>query len=278
MMPASTDRSAMRGWSLLLSPWLWIALFVLVVLTSLNLSFRLPLGANYWDTAIYLDAAQRIRVGQVPSVDFAAPVGALGYYLAAGGFHLFPRAPSMLVIQWCILVVTLPLLGLLAGHVSRTSRVNALALTLPFLLFSLFPMNLHDFYPLPGFDGYGYYNRHVSLLLYLLVATLLFVSDRRLLTGLIAVLMLVLFMTKVTGAVAGCLIIGYALVVRRAALLDICLAAVVVIAVLGLIEALTGMISAYIGTILVLTVFPIAILHPFGDVFVIGIECLTIFS
>jgi hypothetical protein len=249
---APTHLPGVQRASLLLSPWLWIGLFVLVVLVALGLAFRLPLGANYWDTAIYLDAAQRIRVGQVPSVDFAAPVGALGYYLAAGGFWLFPRAPAMLVVQWCILLVTLPLLALLAGHVARASRLNALALTLPFLLFSLFPMNLHDFYPLPGFDGYGYYNRHVSLLLYLLVATLLFVESRVLVTGLMAALMLALFMTKVTGAVAGSLIIGYALLARRVALRDVCLAAAIVLAVLGLIEAASGMISGYLGTILFL--------------------------
>lgn len=236
----------------LLSPWPWIGLFVLVVVACLVMPFRLPLGANYWDTAIYLDAAQRIRVGQVPSVDFAAPVGALGYYLAAGGIHLFPNAATMLVVQWCMLVVTLPVLALLAAETGKQSRTDALALTLPFLLFALFPINLHDFYPLPGFDGYGYYNRHASLLLYLTVANLLFVTDRKFFIGLLTVLMLALFLTKVTGAVAACLVIGYALAVRRIALRDVCIAAAIVVTVLVAIELVTGMISAYVRTILVL--------------------------
>jgi hypothetical protein len=244
------------------SPLAWIVAFGLGVLLCLLLPLRLPLGANYWDTAIYLDAAQRISVGQMPSVDFPAPVGPLGYYLAALGLKLFPQAPAMLVVQWCMLALTLPLIAVIAGHVrSRASdrhggswsgNATALALTLPFLLFSLFPMNLHDFYPLPGFDGYGFYNRHASLLLYLLVASIAFVSSSRLQILLLTALMLALFLTKITGAVAGSLMIGYAVLAGRLSPRDVVIAALGALGVLGLIELATGMISAYLGTILVL--------------------------
>ena len=42
------------------SPVLWLAAFLAFVLAGLSLRLRLPLGPNYWDTAIYLDAVQRI--------------------------------------------------------------------------------------------------------------------------------------------------------------------------------------------------------------------------
>jgi hypothetical protein len=68
---------------LLTQPAFWFAAFLAAVAAGLLLPWRLPLGPNAWDTAVYLDAIHRIDVGQVPSIDFFAPVGPLGYYLAA---------------------------------------------------------------------------------------------------------------------------------------------------------------------------------------------------
>ncbi len=70
--------------SLLCAPMLWLG-FVLVLLIAL-LSFRLnaPIGPMYWDSYIYFDAAQRIKMEQIPGVDFSTPVGPLGYYLLHG--------------------------------------------------------------------------------------------------------------------------------------------------------------------------------------------------
>lgn len=57
--------------------WLAFTLILLVVLLSFRLN--VPIGPMYWDSYIYFDAAQRIRTGQVPNVDFSTPVGPLGY-------------------------------------------------------------------------------------------------------------------------------------------------------------------------------------------------------
>jgi hypothetical protein len=235
---------------LLMHPAFWIAAFVLAVLAGLLLPLRVPLGPNAWDTAVYLDVIQRISVGQVPSIDFFAPVGPLGYYLAALLESLAPQAQAMLLVNWALLPVMLPILALLIAHVDRYSRRQALALLLPFLLFALLPINLHSLYPLPGFDGYGHYNRHIALLLYLLVATLLFVRNRKLLTGLVAALMLALFLTKVTGAVAGAMLVGYAVLVGRLRFGEALLAAVAVLAALALLDLATGLVRAYLDNIL----------------------------
>lgn len=259
-MSASTDRPAAAGaakafavaraWS---SPATWLAIFSVFVLAGLLLPLRLPLGSYYWDTAVYLDAAQRIREGQVPNIDFFAPVGPLGYYLVAGLDRLFPNAHPLLTANWGLLPITLPLLAVLVFHVGRSSRPLALALLLPFLLFASLPINLHEVYPLPGFDGYGHYNRHVALLLYVLVAVLMFARDRQLATWLVAALMLTLFLVKVTGAAAGAILVGYAVLTGRMRLRDACLAAAATIIALSAIDlASGGLTRAYVDDILTL--------------------------
>lgn len=233
-------------------PALWIAAFALAAVLALSLPLRLPLGPNAWDTAVYLDAIQRIRMGQVPSLDFFAPVGPLGYYGAALLDAVFPRAQQMLLVNWALLPVLLPAAALICGTVARRSPALALALLLPFLLFAALPINLHSLYPMPGFDGYGHYNRHVALLLYLLISTLLCVPGRRLTTGLVAGLMLTLFLVKVTGAVTGALLVGYAILAGRLRFRDAVVAALLVLVALGALDLATGLVRAYLADILAL--------------------------
>ena len=249
---AASQRFSARLTHLAGTPAFWIAAFVLAAAAALSLPLRLPLGPNAWDTAVYLDAVQRIRMGQVPSLDFFAPVGPLGYYGAALLDALFPRAQPMLLANWALLPVLLPMLTLLCAPIAARSRLMALGLLLPFLLFASLPINLHGLYPMPGFDGYGHYNRHVALLLYLLIATLLFVQDRRLTTRMVAVLMLTLFLVKITGAVTGALMVGYAVLAGRLRLRDAVAAAVLVLGTLGALDLATGLVRAYVADILAL--------------------------
>lgn len=252
---AGGDEAATRAGMparLAMNPALWLFGFLALVLAGLLLPLRLPLGANYWDTAVYFDAALRIAKGQVPGLDFFAPIGPLGYYLVAGLDALFPRAHPMLLANWGVLPLALPLLGLIVFQLARVSQARALALLLPFLLFASLPINLHELYPLPGFDGYGHYNRHVSLLLYVLVAALFFARGYVFMTGLVAVLMLVLFLVKITGAVAGAILVGYAVLTGRMRLRDASFAAVAVILALAGLDLATGVVRAYVEDILIL--------------------------
>ena len=234
------------------SPGLWIAAFAVAAVAALSLKLRLPLGPNAWDTAVYLDAVQRIRMGQLPSLDFFAPVGPLGYYGAALLDALFPQAQPMLLVNWALLPVLLPIAAILGTAIATRSRPLALALILPLLLFAALPINLHGLYPMPGFDGYGHYNRHVALLLYTLITTLLFVPRGRLATGLVAALMLTLFLVKITGAVTGALLVGYAILAGRLRLRDAVLAAGIVLVALGALDLATGIVRAYLADILAL--------------------------
>jgi hypothetical protein len=232
------------------SPTFWIVSFLAAVVLGLALPIRLPLGPNYWDTDIYLDAAQRIRLGQIPNIDFFTSIGPLGFYLTAGIKALFPQAQPALLANWAIVPVLLPIAALIAWDIDARSRRLALAILIPLLFLTSLPINLHSLYPSPGFDGFGYYNRHVALLLYLLLAALLFVENRVLLTSLVAVLMIALFLVKVTGPASGAVLVGYAVLAGRIRFRDAAVAAGSVIACLGLIELTTGLVFAYLEDIL----------------------------
>lgn len=232
------------------SPVFWIVAFLVMVILGLALPIRLPLGPNYWDTDIYLDAAQRIRQGQIPNIDFFTSIGPLGFYLTAGIKALFPQAQPALLANWAIVPISLPIAALIAWDIDARSRKLALAIVIPFLFLTSLPINLHSLYPSPGFDGFGYYNRHVALLLYLLLAALLFVESRILLTTLVAVLMVALFLVKVTGPVSGAALVGYAVLAGRMRFRDASIAAGAVIACLGAIELATGVVYAYVEDII----------------------------
>ena len=85
--PAGQAASRKRGGAAtsLLRPPAILALAVAIAAILLSLPLRVPIGAMYWDLVVYFDAANRIFTGQVPTVDFFAPVGPLGYYLFAAG-------------------------------------------------------------------------------------------------------------------------------------------------------------------------------------------------
>ncbi|MCL7998890.1 hypothetical protein M8994_11595 [Brucella sp. 21LCYQ03] len=225
-------------------------LFVLLALLGLlSIKLTVPIGPMYWDTYLYLDAAHRISTGQIPSVDFSTPVGPLGYYLFAWGMRLFPYAQSLLLVQWSLLAVAAPLMMVVLLEVNRKSRTLAFALLIPFLVFALFPANVQTYTSYPGLDGFGIYNRQVSLLLYVLTCGLMFIADGRKLATFCAAVMLALFLTKITGFLVGGLFGLTALLAGRISLKSILIAAVLAIITLVAIELNSHMVSAYIANI-----------------------------
>ncbi|CAJ2335887.1 hypothetical protein ZBPBA_02885 [Brucella abortus] len=101
-----------------------------------------PIGPMYWDTYIYLDATQRIKMGQIPGADFSMPVGPLGYYLFTAGLALFPKAQLLLLAQWSMLAAAAPLMAVVLGAIGPQRRALAFALLVPFLIFGIFPANV----------------------------------------------------------------------------------------------------------------------------------------
>jgi hypothetical protein len=234
------------------APLFLISSFLAICAVALMLPISLPIGPMYWDLVLYFDAANRILDGQVPVLDFFMPVGPLGYYLFTHATQLFPDAQPLLLVSWSLLAVTAPLMAVVTVHVDRRSRAAALALLLPFLLFALLPFNGSDYYPYPGSDGFGIYNRQICQLLYCLTAALLFVRNERLLAWLIAAGMLALFFVKVTGLVAGALLCLMAFAAGRIGLRASLLALGLFLAVCGLLELWNGLTSAYVADIMAL--------------------------
>ncbi|MFN4207965.1 MAG: hypothetical protein ACK4HG_16340 [Agrobacterium albertimagni] len=247
---ASRTRDRKTLSDLLSSPITWLWLTVAALFALLMLPLAVPIGPMYWDTYIYLDAAQRIRMGQIPSLDFSTPVGALGYYLFAWGLDLFPRAQPLLLVQWSQLAVTAPLMTLVLIDAEKKSRAVAFLLLIPFLVFAAFPANAQFFHSYPGLDGFGIYNRQTSLLLYVLTSGLVFMRGGPRFALFCALAMLALFLTKITGFLVGGLIGLGALLAGRISLGNLILAAIAFLLPLVVIELGTGMISAYIRDIL----------------------------
>lgn len=252
MTIASETHRRGRAFGLSFGPHILLALAVVAAALLLLVPLTVPIGPMYWDLFIYFDAANRIFDGQMPAVDFFAPVGPLGYYLFAWGVVLFPEAQPLLLSHWSLLVVTAPLMTLVLADVGQRSRGIAFALLIPFLVFALLPFNNREFYPYPGSDGFGIYNRQVTQVLYLLVAALLFVKGRAFLVTLVTACMLALFTIKITGFISGGLICLYALAAGRLAFRQAAAAAIAFLAVLGILELTTGMMSAYVRDILAL--------------------------
>ncbi len=243
----------MRRWLAIAgSPLVVLGCAVLACAALLTLPVRLPLGAMYWDLVVYLDAANRIESGQTPALDFFAPVGPLGYWLFAGLGRLFPQSQPLLLVQWSIFLVTAPALALVLREVDRRSRLTAFALLLPYLIFQILPINVEQYSFFPGVDGFGIYNRQVSIVLYVLASALVFMRDRRLLALILLWTLLALLLIKITGFLAGGLLAAFALAAGR---LDwrgsLMAAAGAALALLGL-ELATGLVSAYLDSIVTL--------------------------
>lgn len=235
--------------SVLSNPFLWLAAALIGAGVLLSLPLVLPIGPMYWDVYLYYDAANRIFDGQAPVIDFFTPVGPLGYYLFAGGAWLFPDAHPTLLAHWSLLVLTAPLMGIVLWDVGERSRPLALALLLPFLLYALLPFNTRAFSTFPGSDGFGIYNRQVCQMLYVLVAALMFMRSRRLLSALVAITMTALFFLKITGFVAAGIICAFAFVAGRVPLRFALAALAAFAAALGLLELVGGLVNLYVADI-----------------------------
>ena len=232
------------------NPLFLLAAAFLIVCLLLASPLVVPIGPMYWDVLIYYDAANRIFDGQVPINDFFTPVGPLGYYLFAGWVALFPNAQPALLAHWSLLAITAPLMAVVLWDVGQRSRGIGFALLVPFLIFALLPFNTREFYPFPGSDAFGIYNRQVCQMLYILVAALMFVRNRYLLVALIAVIMTALFFLKITGFVAGGIIAAYAFLAGRVKFRYALETLAIFASALVVIELAFGMVSQYVADIL----------------------------
>jgi hypothetical protein len=243
-------------------PPLLLALAVAAACAILATGPDLPLGPMYWDLYQYVDAAHRIAIGQVPVRDFFLPVGPLGYYLFAGALTLFPHGSVVLLAQWSMLAVTAPLMALVGWDVAKRSPAVAYALVVPYLFFALLPLNTREYYPFPGVDGFGTYNRHGCELLYVLMAAIMFVRNRRLLTVVVAAVLPALFFLKMPGFLAGVLLSTYAVLSGRLAIRQALAVTATLAALLAVVQISSGVVGDYLVDVMALVGINSALLAP----------------
>lgn len=245
----SSEKTGRKTGGITIRPTMVLGLVVVALMGLLCLPIRVPVGAMYWDLMIYYDGANRIFDGQVPSVDFFMPVGALGYYLFALTDWVFPNANPTLLVHWTLLIITAPMMAVILRDITRRSVGLAWAVLVPFLIFAVLPFNTTEYYPFPGSDGFGIYNRQVCQLLYVLVATLMFVEGLRARVGLVAAAMLALFFTKITGFVAGGILCAFALVCGRVTIRQAAAVAAICVVMVAVLQIATGIPLAYVSDI-----------------------------
>lgn len=236
--------------------WLYpvLGLFALALIVMQTLPLVVPIGPMYWDVLIYYDAIGRIGQGQWPSIDFFAPVGPLEYFLASFSNWVFPQAQPVLMTQWIWLPVTVPVMALILWDTTRGGGSGKLAFWLlaPWMLFTALPYNVVDFYPYPGTDPFGIYNRHGAHLIYLVAVTVLFVRGPVVQTVLLSVLVLALAFCKITAFLAAGPILLFGLVLGRIRLTTAITTALICVCVTGIAELTTGLVVPYVQDIIVL--------------------------
>lgn len=234
--------------------WLYLLLLAFVVLLAVlqSLPLVLPIGPMYWDVLVYYDAIGRIGQGQWPSIDFFAPVGPLEYFLAALSAHLFPEAQPALLTQWIWLPVTVPVMALILWDTARGGSKVAVWLLAPWMLFTALPYNGVDYYPYPGTDAFGIYNRHGAHMIYLTAVAVLFVRSPAIQTIVLSILVLAMAFCKITALLAAGPILLFGLVLGRIRLGTAVMTALICVGATGIAELLTGMVIPYVQDILVL--------------------------
>ena len=233
-------------------PVVLIVLTAAILLIALILVRHVPIGAMYWDLYVYFDGVQRLRTGQIPSVDFFTPAGPLFYWMFDWALRLLPDAQPLLLVSWSILPITGTIMAIVCTAASRRSPAEGILYVLPFLLFTALPFNTLEYYPFPGSDGFGIYNRHGAQLLYVLVVTVLALRNSLLMAILIAILMTALFLTKITAFAAGGLVCLFAFATLRIPLRHAALSAALFLLALVALELFFRLPSAYVTDILTL--------------------------
>lgn len=239
------------------SPLLLNMLIILIIIAAsiagmafvLTQQFAVPIGPMYWDTNIYFDAIHRINLGQLPSVDFNTPVGPLNYWLATLLHNYFPNGHPVLIIHWSQLLISAPMMLIVCWMVSRRSLRLALGLLLPFIVFAAFPFGTVDFFPFPGVDGFGHYNRHGAILLYVTTAIVFFIRNPFVQGLLLALCGIALILGKITAFAAALIIVGFGFLSGLVGFFALVASLVLFAAALVGLEFQTGIISSYLQSI-----------------------------
>ena len=204
----------------------------------------LPVGLYTTDYVFLAEGAGRIALGQMPHVDFSAPVGPLVFALFALARRLPVLGPDLFAVNllmWAIVAVPAAIVA---------ARLRAALPALAFLgiaaLVTLAPFNLEEMTGICEVNHNGIYNRHGAALLFVtFVAGLTRPRAPALDGALFAFLVAAMLLTKVTYGVAGVAFIAVACLFSAARLRAAAVAALLLAVAAVALEATTGLVSAY---------------------------------
>lgn len=207
---------------------------------------NIPYGRAIWDFLFILDGAYRISLGQIPHVDFASAVGSLSLYLTAAAIRFFPNGNAfvgMHALAW--LLVMAPFAVLAPRFRSGPAFYVALMLL---AVIMLVPITVDDTI-LSEISYFATYNRFATGFLFVAGLWLVLPKARHDWL-LLAYLLAVLFFLKFTAAIVLLGIVVAAVVLGRWALGRALAAIAAFIAVLIVVEVLSGgLVAGYLRDI-----------------------------
>ncbi len=224
-------------------------LALLIGAALLALPLRLPIGANFWDLYFHLDAAYRIGQGQVPHADFFSPAGSLPFYLLAGMERLAPAAAPLLQAQYGVGLLALLILLVVTFRLREDVSFYGWLLTAPFALFVLLPFNASSFFPAPGADGIGLYNRQTGFMLFVFVAALFTMRGGIIRAAVLGLGLAALFFLKINGFAVATAMLVFTVVSQRLRVVEAAIAVGVFVLALSAAQIGLGLTSVYMQSI-----------------------------
>ncbi len=201
----------------------------------------IPFGRAFWDFLFILDGAYRIGLGQVPHLDFMMPIGSLTLYAVYIAERLFPAGQPFVGLHALMWLLMLPPLAVLAPRFETGARFYAAMALLALMVLVPFTVDKTN---LSEISYFASYNRFVVGILFLLGLWYVLPKSRWD-APLLAYLIGLLLFLKVTAAGVAIGILIAACILRRAKGRQAALALAVLAVVCTLIEAATGILSAY---------------------------------
>ena len=204
----------------------------------------LPAGLYTTDYIFLAEGARRIALGQIPHVDYSAPVGPLMFALTALARRLPFLGPDFFALHalmWIVVAVPAIAVALrLRSHLAALACLGVAALT------ALSPFNVEEMIGACDVNYNGIYNRHGAALLFVTFAAGFAPPRSPARDGfLFAWLLAAMLLTKVTYGVAGGAFLAVACLFSASRLRAVLVAAAILVIAAALLEILTGMVSGY---------------------------------
>jgi hypothetical protein len=221
-----------------------VAAFLLAGIAFSRAIGFLPAGLYTTDYIFLAEGARRIALGQIPHVDYSAPVGPLMFALTALARRLPSLGPDFFALHalmWAVVAVPA-----IAVALRLRSHAAALACLAVAALGTLSPFNLEEMIGACDVNYNGIYNRHGAALLFItFVAGFAPPRSPRRDGLLFAWLLAAMLLTKITYAVAGVAFLAVACLFSTARLRAALAAAAILVVAAAVLEIATGMVSGY---------------------------------